>query len=173
MQVTKGDNVYKFLGLVITNSLSWKDHLTQLTPRVCKACYVLRCIRPFMSQNTLKSVPWQASSPDTWTGFEITYFLLNLFIPPFKPSCLSPSRVPYHPLWSYLLNHPLAKQLSWSVLCSQNQSSHTRLLYMFKVLKYRVCNKYVRLFSSEQEFWCSPRYLRTKRLCCVYSRLVY
>jgi hypothetical protein len=28
MQVTKGDRVYKFLGLVITNSLSWKDHIT-------------------------------------------------------------------------------------------------------------------------------------------------
>jgi len=29
----------KFLGLVITNSLSlsWKDHITQLTPTLCKA----------------------------------------------------------------------------------------------------------------------------------------
>jgi len=46
----------KFLGLVITNSLSWKDHITQLTPKLCRACYVLGCIRPFMSQDTLKSV---------------------------------------------------------------------------------------------------------------------
>ena len=46
----------KFLGIVITNSLSWKDHITQLTPKLCKACYVLRCIRPFISQDTLKSV---------------------------------------------------------------------------------------------------------------------
>jgi len=46
----------KFLGLVITNSLSWKDHITQLTPKLSKACYVLRCIRPFMSQDALKSV---------------------------------------------------------------------------------------------------------------------
>jgi hypothetical protein len=46
----------KFLGLVITNSLSWKDHITQLIPKLSKACYVLRCIGPFMSQDALKSV---------------------------------------------------------------------------------------------------------------------
>ena len=48
----------KFLGLVITNSLSWKDHITQLITKLSKACYVrvLRCIRPFMSQDALKSV---------------------------------------------------------------------------------------------------------------------
>jgi hypothetical protein len=43
----------KFLRLVITNSLSW--NLTQLIPKLSKACYVLRCIRPFMSQDALKS----------------------------------------------------------------------------------------------------------------------
>jgi len=42
----------KFVGLVITNSLSWKDHITQLTPKLCKARYLLRCIRLFMSQDT-------------------------------------------------------------------------------------------------------------------------
>jgi len=46
----------KFLGFVITNSLSWKDHITQLTPKLCKVRCVLTCIRPFMSQDTLKSV---------------------------------------------------------------------------------------------------------------------
>jgi hypothetical protein len=46
----------KFLGLVIANSLSWKDHITQLIPKLSKACYVLRCIRPFMSQDALKTV---------------------------------------------------------------------------------------------------------------------
>ena len=46
----------KFLGLLITNSLSWNDHITQLTPKLCKACYVFRCIRLFMPQDTLKSV---------------------------------------------------------------------------------------------------------------------
>jgi len=45
-----------FLGLVTTNSLFWRDHITQLIPKLSKACYVLRCIRPFMSQDALKSV---------------------------------------------------------------------------------------------------------------------
>jgi hypothetical protein len=44
----------KFLGLVITNSLSWKDHITQVITKLSKACYVLRCIRPFMCQDALK-----------------------------------------------------------------------------------------------------------------------
>jgi len=46
----------KFLGLGITNSLSWKDHITQLIPKLRKACYVLRCSGPFMSQDALTSV---------------------------------------------------------------------------------------------------------------------
>jgi hypothetical protein len=46
----------KFLGLVIENSLSWNDHIIQLVPKLSKACYVLRCIRPFMSQDALKSI---------------------------------------------------------------------------------------------------------------------
>jgi len=46
----------KFLGLVMTNSLSWEDHITQLIPKLSKACYVPRCIRPFISQDALKSI---------------------------------------------------------------------------------------------------------------------
>ena len=46
----------KFLGLIITNSLSWKDHITHLIPKLSKACYILRSIRPFMSLEALKSV---------------------------------------------------------------------------------------------------------------------
>jgi len=53
--ISKPSNI-KFLGLVITDSLSWKDHITQLIPKLSKACYILRCIRPFMSLEALKSV---------------------------------------------------------------------------------------------------------------------
>jgi len=62
----------KFLGLVITNSLSWKDHVTQLIPKLGKACYVLRCIRPFMSQGALKSVYY------SYFHFLITYGIIFL-----------------------------------------------------------------------------------------------
>jgi hypothetical protein len=37
-------------------TVSWKDHITQLIPKLSKACYVLRSIRPFMSQDALKTV---------------------------------------------------------------------------------------------------------------------
>ena len=46
----------KFLGLVIANSLCWNNYITQLIPRLSIACYVLRSIRPFMSQDALKTV---------------------------------------------------------------------------------------------------------------------
>jgi len=46
----------KFLGLVITKSLSCNDHITHPSTKLSKACYVLKCIRPFMSQDKLKSV---------------------------------------------------------------------------------------------------------------------
>ena len=59
--------------------------------------------------------------------------------------------VSYHSLWSYLLNCPLAKQLSCSVLFNHNHGCYTGLLYLFELLKYGACNKYLRLFSSEQE----------------------
>jgi hypothetical protein len=51
----------KFLGLIITNSPSWKDHKPQLIPKLSKVCYVLWCIRPFMSQDALKSVYYSYS----------------------------------------------------------------------------------------------------------------
>ena len=46
----------KFPRSVTANFLSWKDHITQLTSKLCKACYVLRCIRLLKSQDTLISV---------------------------------------------------------------------------------------------------------------------
>jgi hypothetical protein len=46
----------KFLGLVTAPSLCWKDHVTQLIPKLSKAYYVLRCIRLFTSQDALTSV---------------------------------------------------------------------------------------------------------------------
>jgi len=46
----------KFLGLVTDESLSWKDHITQLIPKLSKACYALRSIRLYMTQDALKTV---------------------------------------------------------------------------------------------------------------------
>jgi hypothetical protein len=45
----------KFLGLSIDTSLTWKHHISELTSRLNKACYVIRTIKPFMSLGVLRS----------------------------------------------------------------------------------------------------------------------
>jgi hypothetical protein len=45
----------KFLGLTLDTTLNWKHHISELIPRLNKACYVIRSIKPFMSLNVLRS----------------------------------------------------------------------------------------------------------------------
>jgi hypothetical protein len=47
-------NCIKFLGLTIDSTLSWKDHVTELSSRLNKACYALRAIKPFISIDVMK-----------------------------------------------------------------------------------------------------------------------
>ena len=74
-----------------------------------------------------------------WRGLRLHISCYTCLSPPLSLTTCTQAGPLISPLWSYLLNHPIAKQLSWSALCNYNQSSHTRLLYMFKVLKYGVC----------------------------------
>jgi len=46
----------KFLGLIIDNTLSWKDHIAALTSKVNKACYAIIVIKPFMSVDILRMI---------------------------------------------------------------------------------------------------------------------
>lgn len=46
----------RFLGLVIDNTLSWKEHVVELSAKLNKACYAIRAIQPFMTLEVLKSV---------------------------------------------------------------------------------------------------------------------
>jgi len=43
------------LGLTIDTTLNWKHHIIELIPRLNKACYAIRTIKPFMSQKVLRS----------------------------------------------------------------------------------------------------------------------
>jgi len=45
--INTNSNSTKFLGLIIDNSLSWKDHIAALTSKLNKACYAIRSIKPF------------------------------------------------------------------------------------------------------------------------------
>jgi hypothetical protein len=46
----------KFLGLVLHNTMSWKSHIDMLAPKLNKACYIARAIKPFLSLNFLKII---------------------------------------------------------------------------------------------------------------------
>jgi hypothetical protein len=46
----------KFLGIHITNTLSWKIHINQLIPKLSSACYAIRAIKPYVELKTLLMV---------------------------------------------------------------------------------------------------------------------
>ena len=46
----------KFLGLFIDSTLSWKQHLTDLSNKLNKACYAIRAIKPYLTLKALKVV---------------------------------------------------------------------------------------------------------------------
>ena len=45
----------KFLGLTVDTTLTWNNQIGELTPRLNKACYTIRSIKPFMSPDVLRS----------------------------------------------------------------------------------------------------------------------
>jgi hypothetical protein len=49
-------NCTKFLGLTIDSTLSWKDHVTEITPKLNKACYVIRTLTFLRSPEVLRMV---------------------------------------------------------------------------------------------------------------------
>jgi hypothetical protein len=44
------------LGLHIDETLSWKLHIDELVPKMNSACYAVRTVKGFMSQETLKMI---------------------------------------------------------------------------------------------------------------------
>jgi hypothetical protein len=46
----------KFLGLTIDNSLSWNDHIALLTSKLNKASYAIRAVKPYMSNDVLRTI---------------------------------------------------------------------------------------------------------------------
>ena len=46
----------KFLGLVIDNNLSWHCHIDQMIPKLNKASYIIRSLKPLLSFESLKMV---------------------------------------------------------------------------------------------------------------------
>jgi len=46
----------KFLGLDIDSSLSWKNHTEQMMFKLSRACYAIRYVKHFISQDTLRTI---------------------------------------------------------------------------------------------------------------------
>jgi len=45
---------FKFLGIMIDDTLMCKTHSKMITPKLSSACYAIRAIKPFVSQDILK-----------------------------------------------------------------------------------------------------------------------
>ena len=54
--ITTNINSTKFLGFLIDSTHSWKDHVTELTPKLNKACYVIRTLTFLRSPEVLRMV---------------------------------------------------------------------------------------------------------------------
>jgi hypothetical protein len=46
----------KSLGLFTDSSLSWNNHFDQLMSKLSTVCYAIRCVTPFMTQETLRVI---------------------------------------------------------------------------------------------------------------------
>jgi hypothetical protein len=46
----------KFLGLYINNTLSWKTHINNILPKLCSACFAMKLVKPYVSQQTMKVI---------------------------------------------------------------------------------------------------------------------
>ena len=54
--VIKNISSSRFLGLIINNTLSWKDHITEIIPKLNKACYIVRTLIFLRSPEVLRMV---------------------------------------------------------------------------------------------------------------------
>jgi len=46
----------KFLGLIISETLSWKQHIDQIATKLCSTCYALRNLKHIVPQSTLRTI---------------------------------------------------------------------------------------------------------------------
>jgi hypothetical protein len=48
--------IQNFGGLIINNTLSWKTHIDKILLKLCSACFAMRSVKPFVSQQMLKVI---------------------------------------------------------------------------------------------------------------------
>jgi hypothetical protein len=102
-------NYTKFLGLFITNNLSWKTHIGCIKSKLSSACYVVRSVKPFLTINTLKMICYSyihsvmtygllfwGNFPDSIKIFRLQKKVVDIEI--HVENCLSTSKFYHFPL---------------------------------------------------------------------------
>jgi hypothetical protein len=61
----------KFLGIMIDDALTWKNHVHLLAKKLSKACYLVRNVKPYMSIIALKAIYYSFFSliNELWYNF--------------------------------------------------------------------------------------------------------
>ena len=54
-QITAVNNI-KFLELIIDSALSWKQHIDSIIPKLNRACFAIRRVKPYMALEALKTI---------------------------------------------------------------------------------------------------------------------
>jgi len=62
-------NSVKFLHITIDNTLSWKQHIDTITPKLNKACYIIRRSKLYLSNDALKMICFFSLSNVLWFDF--------------------------------------------------------------------------------------------------------
>ena len=53
--ISKANHI-KFWGLYINDTLTWNTHIDNISPKLCSACFAMRCVKPHLSQQMLKAI---------------------------------------------------------------------------------------------------------------------
>jgi hypothetical protein len=66
------------LEIDIDSALSWKNHITNLSGKLNKACYAIRTIKPFMSQESMKMIYYDYCP--MILSFGVILFIMRIYL---------------------------------------------------------------------------------------------
>jgi len=154
----------KFWGLTIDTTLTWKNHIGELTSRMNKACYAIRSIKPFMSVDVLRS-----------TYFSYAHSILSYGIKFWGNSSYSDDIFKIQKrIIRIIMNssrNASCRQLfkDLNILPIQSQYIHSILLFVTKHKDQFLSNSQVHKINTRQTF---DLYIPTANLT-VYQKGVY
>jgi hypothetical protein len=69
----------KFLGITLDNTLSWKTHIDMIITKLSSACFAIRAVKPFLSQELLKMVYYSYFHSIMMYGWGNSYYSNTIF----------------------------------------------------------------------------------------------